>query len=137
MNSNKYTNKYFCYFCGKDHYGNFISSCTHYICKLCYLNGNCLLCNNKYFKEQCEKSKSDNQLTTKKRKFKDIGLILELNENNYFSDHNQRISLRMNRILDEMINDFELLDYSLLNKEIKQTNCDDTFNQIVKRRKLY
>ena len=137
MNSNEYMDQYFCYFCGNNHYCKFNSTCEHYVCKNCYLKGHCLLCNNNYFKEQCEKYMNNNQLTSKKRKFKDIEIFLEFNDDYYFTRQIHRMSKRMNIIIDEMINDFELLDYSLLKKEIKEDNCKESFNQILKRGKLY
>ena len=128
---------YFCYYCGNNHTGKFYSNCKHYICKKCYIRGNCILCN----KHTSINWTESNHYTknSKKRKFKDISLIDEFPINNKCKGETKILSVKLNKVIDDMMKDFELLDNSIVewNNEHDFPFHDlENINQVLKRKKL-
>ena len=135
MNEFAIKKNYFCYYCGNNHSGNFKSNCLHYTCKKCYLDRNCLLCNNSTFITFIETNINNN---SKKRKFKDISQVDD--SSNKFLGDSRKVSIKVNKVIDEMMKDFELLDYALVERENYEGfvfNDVNKTNQKVKRNKLF
>ena len=128
----------FCYICASDHH--YYPTCSHFICLNCYKKGNCLLCNDRTFRE-----KSEFQLLNRKsikRKFNEfMKENPEIFEEYSLKNDKKQIPVKITKVIDHMIRDFDLLDYSLLNIDFNNNVEEDYFEKNslpqLKRNKLF
>ena len=137
---NGYARSYFCYFCGGNQTGESLNKCKHFICKNCGKNQKCLICNGILTLNQSNNDRNHN--TSKKRKFKDISNNVEEDKFNEEIKEKRKINLTFNKVIDNMMNDFELLDYTLIDndyikKSVLNQDKENYTSQKLKRNKFF
>ena len=138
MNDHKYS--YFCYFCAGNHSGERLLKCKHFICKDCSTKHECLICIGSLTLTQLNNDRI--YYKPKKRKFKDILNNEEEDDLNHKDIGKRKISLKFNKVIDDMMKDFELLDCKLIvngnsKKIVLNQDKENSCIRILKRNKLF